>query len=67
MPLDMIWNMLKLKTLNIKYTTKLTKSGVKKSLKGSKIKTVKVKKSKVKAYKKIFKKKNSGRSVRVKK
>ena len=57
----------KLKTIYIKYTTKLTKSGVKKSLKGSKVKTVKVKKSKVKKYKKYFKKKNSGRSVKVKK
>ena len=57
----------KLKTLYIKYTTALTKAGVKKSLKGSKVKTVKVKKSKVKKYKKYFKKKNSGRSVKVKK
>ena len=57
----------KLKTISIKNTTKLTKSGVKKSLKGSKVKTVKVKKSKIKKYKKIFKKKNSGRSVKVKK
>lgn len=57
----------KLKTVKIKYTIKLTKAGVKKSLKGSSVKTVKVKKSKVKAYKKIFKKSNSGRSVRVKK
>lgn len=57
----------KLKTISIKNTTKLTKSGVKKSLKGSKVKTVKVKKSKVKKYKKYFKKKNSGRSVKVKK
>ncbi|MBR2555424.1 MAG: leucine-rich repeat domain-containing protein [Aeriscardovia sp.] len=57
----------KLKTIYIKNTTKLTKSGVKKSLKGSKVKTVKVKKSKVKKYKKYFKKKNSGRSVKVKK
>ncbi len=57
----------KLKTIYIRNTTKLTKSGVKKSLKGSKVKTVKVKKSKVKKYKKYFKKKNSGRSVKVKK
>lgn len=57
----------KLKTLYIKYTTALSKAGVKKSLKGSKVKTVKVKKSKVKKYKKFFKKKNSGRSVKVKK
>ena len=56
-----------LKTLYLKKTTKLTKSGVKKSLKGSKVKTVKVKKSKVKKYKKIFKKSNSGRKVKVKK
>ncbi len=57
----------KLKTVYIKYTTKLTKSGVKKSLKGSSVKTVKVKKSKVKKYKKYFKKKNCGRKVKVKK
>ena len=56
-----------LKTIYVKNTVKLTKTGVKKSLKGSKVKTVKVKKSKVKAYKKIFKKKNSGRKVKVKK
>lgn len=56
-----------LKTIYVKNTVKLTKAGVKKSLKGSKVKTVKVKKSKVKAYKKIFKKKNSGRKVKVKK
>ena len=57
----------KLKTIKIKNTTKLTKSGVRKSLRKSKVKTVRVKKSKIKAYKKIFKKSNSGRSVRVKK
>ena len=57
----------KLKTLYIKYTTKLSKSGVKKSLSGSSVKTVKVKKSKVKKYKKYFKKSNSGRKVTVKK
>ena len=57
----------KLKTLYIKNTTKLTKKGVKKSLKGSLIKTVKVKKSKVKKYKKFFTKKNCGRKVKVKK
>ena len=57
----------KLKTIKIKYTAKLTKAGVKKSLKGSYVKTVKVKKSKVKSYRKIFKKSNSGRYVNVKK
>lgn len=57
----------KLKTVNIQKTTRLTKSGVKKSLKGSSVKTVKVKKSKVKKYKKYFKKSNSGRKVKVKK
>ena len=55
------------KTLQVRKTTKLTKSGVKKSLKGSSVKTVKVKKSKVKKYKKIFKKKNCGKKVKVKK
>ena len=57
----------KLKTINIKSTTKLTKKGVKKSLKSSKIKTVKVKKSKVGKYRKYFTKKNCGRKVKVKK
>lgn len=57
----------KLKTIYIQKTTRLTKAGVKKSLKGSSVKTVKVKKSKVKKYKKYFKKKNSGRKVKVKK
>ena len=57
----------KLKTLYIRNTTRLTKSGVKKSLKGSSVKTVKVKKSKVKKYKKYFTKKNCGRKVKVKK
>ncbi|MCR5286395.1 MAG: leucine-rich repeat protein, partial [Saccharofermentans sp.] len=57
----------KLKTIYIRKTTKLSKSGVKKSLKGSSVKTVKVKKSKVKKYKKYFKKSNSGRKVKVKK
>ena len=57
----------KLKTIKIKKTTKLTKSGVKKSLKKSYVKTVKVKKSKIKSYRKIFKRYNSGRYVRVKK
>ena len=57
----------KLKTLNIKYTTKLSKKGVKKSLKGSSVKTVKVKKSKVKKYNKYFTKKNCGKKVKVKK
>lgn len=56
-----------LKTINVKKTTKLTKKGVKKSLKGSKVKTVKVKKSKVKKYKRYFTKKNCGRKVKVKK
>lgn len=56
----------RLKTINIKKTTKLTKSGVKKSLKGSRIKTVKVKKSKKLRYTIYFLKKNSGKKVRVK-
>ena len=56
-----------LKTLNIKKTTKLKKSGVKNSLAGSSVKTVKVKKKKIKKYKKIFKKKNCGKKVKVKK
>jgi hypothetical protein len=62
----------KLKTLTVK-SKKLTKKGVKGSLKGSKIKTVKVKvgtkkvnKKYVKKYKKIFTKKNCGKKVKVK-
>ena len=57
----------RLKTISIKNTTKLSKKGVKKSLKSSKIKTVKVKKSKVGKYRKYFTKKNCGRRVKVKK
>ena len=57
----------KLKTLYIQKTTKLTKKTVKTSLKGSSVKTVKVKKSKVSAYKKYFTKANCGRKVTVKK
>ena len=57
----------RLKTVYVRNTTKLTKGGVKKSLKGSSVKTVKVKKSKVKKYKKYFTKKNCGRKVKVKK
>ena len=63
----------KLKTLELK-TKKLTKSGVKSSLKGSAVKTVSVKvagskKTKAKyvaAYKKIFTAKNCGKKVSVK-
>ena len=57
----------KLKTVCVRNTTKLTKGGVKKSLKGSSVKTVRVKKSKVKKFKKYFTKKNCGRKVKVKK
>ena len=57
----------KLKTVYIRNTTKLTKGGVKKSLKGSSVKTVKVKKSKIRKYRKFFTKKNCGRKVKVKK
>lgn len=56
-----------LKTLYFKKTTKLTKKGVRSSLLYSSVKTVKVKKSKIKKYKKAFKKSNSGRKVKVKK
>lgn len=57
----------KLKTIYIQKTTKLTKKTVKTSLKGSSVKTVKVKKTKVSTYKKYFTKKNCGRKVTVKK
>ena len=62
----------KVTTVDVK-TKSLTKASVKNSLKGSKVKTVRVKignkktnKSYVKKYKKIFTKKNAGRKVTVK-
>lgn len=55
-----------LKTLNIYKTTKLTKKGVKKSLKKSKIKKVNVKNSKRFLYSYYFAKFNSGKKVKVK-
>ena len=55
----------KAKTLTIN-SKKLTKSGVKGSLAGSKVATVKVPKSMVSAYKKIFTAKNCGKKVTVK-
>ena len=57
----------KLTAISITKTTGLTKSGVKNSMKGSSIKTVHVKSSKITAYKKIFTKANCGKSVTVKK
>lgn len=56
-----------LTTLLIRNTTKLTKAGVKNSLKGSSVKTVRVKKKQVKKYKKFFKTGNCGKKVTVKK
>ena len=56
----------KLKNVYIKNTTKLTKKGVKGSLYLSSVKKVKVKKSKVKKYRKYFTRRNSGKSVKVK-
>ena len=63
----------KVTTLEVK-TKKLKKKAVKGSLKGSAVKTVKIKigkakvnKTYVKKYKKIFTKKNAGKKVRVKK
>lgn len=55
------------KTLYIQNTTKLTKKGIKKCLAESSVKTVKVKKSKVSAYKKIFTKGIVKKKVTVKK
>ena len=62
----------RVKTVTVK-TTALTKKAVKGSLKGSKVKTIKVKvgnkkknKTYIKKYKKIFTKKNAGRKVAVK-
>lgn len=62
----------KARTVTVK-TKKLTKASVKNSLKGSKVKTVKVKVGKKKTnktyrkkYKKIFTKKNAGKRVKIK-
>lgn len=52
--------------INIAKTTKLSKKGVKKSLKGSSVKTVNVKNSKKVVYKYYFGKSNSGAAVKVK-
>ena len=52
--------------LSINKTTKLTKKGVKNSLKGSKVKTVDVKNSKKVTYGAYFVKSNSGKKVTVK-
>ena len=57
----------KLKTLDIRKTVKLTKTGVRSSLKKSSVKKVLIKKSKAKTYKKIFTKKVVGRKVSLKK
>ena len=61
----------KVRTIEVR-TRKLTGKSVKNSLKGSKIKTVKVRvgskklnKKYVKKYKKIFRKKNSGKKVKI--
>ena len=52
------------KTLTVK-STKLTKAGVKDCLKGSNVIKVKVPKSKLKAYKKLFTKNVCGKTVKV--
>lgn len=54
-----------LKTVTVN-TNNLTMKGVKGALKNSKVTTIKASKKKVKAYKKIFTKKNAGKSVSVK-
>lgn len=56
----------KLYTINIKNTTALKTLRVRNSLRKSSVNTVRVKKSKVNKYKKLFKKSNSGRKVQVK-
>lgn len=55
----------KVTTVKVKSTT-LAKGAVKKCFKGSKVKTVKVPQAKKAAYKKLFKKANSGKKVTVK-
>ena len=57
----------KLTVISIKKTTRLSGTGVEKSLKGSFVKKVKVKANKVKRYKKVFKGSVTGRTVTVKK
>ena len=47
-------------------STRLSKTSVKKCLKGSKVKTVKVPKAMKKTYATYFAKKNSGKKVKVK-
>ncbi len=56
----------KLTVISIKKTTRLSGTGVEKSLKGSFVKKVKVKANKVKRYKKVFKGSVTGRTVTVK-
>lgn len=55
-----------LKVIQIRNAARLSKAGVEKSLKGSSVRTVKVKKSKVKKNAAIFRKANSGRRIVVK-
>ena len=55
----------KLKTIKIRKTAKLTKKGVRNSLKGSKIWRIKAKKSKLRKYRVYFRKANSGRYVKL--
>ena len=55
-----------LTVISIKKTTRLSGTGVEKSLKGSFVKTVKVKANKVRKYKKVFRGSVSGRTVTVK-
>lgn len=61
---NVLYGAAKAKTLTIN-SKKLTKSSVKGSLAGSKVTTVKVPKSMVSAYKKIFTKANCGKTVKV--
>ena len=61
---SMVKNCKNLKVVTIK-STKLNKKAVKNCFKGSSVKTVKVPKSKVASYKKIFTKANCGKKVKV--
>lgn len=56
-----------LKVISLKNAVRLSRAGVEKSLKGSFVKTVKVKANKIKEYKKVFGSAAAGKAVKVKK
>jgi len=56
-----------LKVISVKNAVRLTGAGIEKSLKGSFVKTVRVKANKIKEYKKVFSSAAAGKTVKVKK